>query len=724
MKRRMLSLLAALLTALALTAHAATPDAIFYDQTATLDDSQFSGPVARSIEAFGGALYILDDFGEIYRLGPGDAEPQPFTAVPEEVERAYTAVLAASGGDLYLLSLEDEVVCRLEGEAFALCLEPDLSALREAGVAGLSMPVAVEGTLYALGSSTQLVSLSLSDGLARVAQIPRTTSLCAYRDGALLATLARTQDEPARVCVMDTAGGVRETLCTLPGTGAAVYDADADAIYAYSAGQILRLGADGGLTSVNYLPEAFADRLTDAAFFPPDGFALVSEWACLAVRSVAPEVAPAAPVRISGMMSGDPEEAFARAHPETPLLNDARFFTADEVVQAIRGGEASVDVYKLSSVYDVSALIDQGFAEPLNTPSIAGAVGRMYESAQAYVARDGVPYAVPYEVQLGVMRANDALLLQFGFDAPPRTVRAYVDMAKDWRERFGGEHDEYVLDLGAQHVSKLGEANYATQALYIALSQYVAATEARGEEVRFDAPAFVSLLEAIASLPAPQVLEGEGGRYRYYAESALLDTDYRLSLNSQAEPKKEGTILPLPAAVEDAPALVDARMGVYLLNPNSKNKEAAMRFLEWTAENPLPLTGYILYPDRNEPLEYESWQAGRKEREARRDDLLLRLETASEAERGDIEAQLAQWAVWEEGWERDSRWLFSPQDVERLRALTPYMDFGAGSLRRTLMQGGFGELDDIAARFLLGELDARQAAQEMERKASMWRMEP
>lgn len=54
--------------------------------------------------------------------------------------------------------------------------------------------------------------------------------------------------------------------------------------------------------------------------------------------------------------------------------------------------------------------------------------------------------------------------------------------------------------------------------------------------------------------------------------------------------RTDGASVSGPAALEDAPTLADARMSAYLLNPNSKKKEAAMRFLEGTAENPLLLT--------------------------------------------------------------------------------------------------------------------------------------
>ncbi len=725
MKRGGLIILIVLLLAAAVSAGAAQ-DAVYFDQTQR-DGDVTTSPEAISVEAVDGILYILESGFEhtLYRLAPGEAQPQPVMETGGLLNDPFTPTLAGDGERLYMISVPDDTVWRWEEEGFTPFLTPDFSALRQAGIMTLKMPVVTGDMLYALSESgKQWVSLSLSDGAVRVLDVPALSSLCAYRDGELLATLAMSVQSDPRVCVLDEEGNVLRTLCDLPLSRvcAAVYDPAGDAVYVYSEGQVMLVGEDGALTTVNYLPDVYAPSVDDVAFLAPDGFVLLSKWTCLSVRSTAPEDACKTPLRISGTNGGkEAEAAFTRAYPDIPVVSTWTPYTAEEIAQAVRSGEDAVDIFRLGGMHDVSALIDQGFAEPLDTPALREATALMYESAQAYLAREGVPYAVPYAVRLDLMRANEALLSQFGFDGPPRTVLEYVEMVTRWRELYGGEHEDYVLDY-AINLSAIDEADYATLALQMALHQYVSAAEARGESVRFDTPAFISLLEAIAGLPEPQELQGCGDDL-LYQQNALLDTRYDLALHSQEEIQRPGAIFPWPAAFEGAPQAVTAEMDVYILNPNSKNKEAAIRFLALTATQPPVLAGYILRPGQNDPLEFVTWQEGYEERKQDRDALRAQIYTADPADRAGLEAVLAKMEAWEVNWERTDRWRFGPDDVAALRPLTAHLDFGAKSLRRSLLKDGFGELEDICKRFLSGGLSARQAAQEMERKAAMWRME-
>lgn len=118
MKRGGLIILIVLLLAAAVSAGAAQ-NAVYFDQTQR-DGDVTASPEAISVEAVDGILYILESGFEhtLYRLAPGEAQPQPVMETGGLLNDPFMPTLAGDGERLYMISVPDETVWRWEEEAF------------------------------------------------------------------------------------------------------------------------------------------------------------------------------------------------------------------------------------------------------------------------------------------------------------------------------------------------------------------------------------------------------------------------------------------------------------------------------------------------------------------------------------------------------------------------------------------------------------------------------
>lgn len=723
MKTKCLCLLLCVLTLFSSAALAAPGDAQFYSDSSD----------GEALTGWQGGALVLTSKG-LERIGADGSSALLFPA-PKELGGGYDALIYGDGTTLYALDKTTgalytwdlttgglTLLCQLDWDGLGMTMD------------GYTFAAEVSSLLVADGSATLLLTgddyltasllrFDLATGARTATGVKRLVSVTPYQDGKLLGSTYdpyAAEGSRSRLMVIDPTAGRAEDVGPLPDNAAGlIYDAANGYFYCLSASELHR-GRVGEMTEcVAYIPSnapyvslTSADRQPQTAILEGGLFASL-DYGVLTVRNADPQYKPSRTLRISGGSSDSAYRAFVREHPEVPVLFTPVLSSADDVMRAMVGGDGA-DLYVLpvsSSLY--APLIEKGYlADLTQNETVRSLVERMYPALAEGLMQDGKIYAMPSTIYAQTLGYSPYVLEQLGLteDDLPKTLPEFLEFVGRWDDEFAEEHPSLSLFTDTLDMSEAKLLFFDRM-----LSQYEAMLRLRGEEITFDTPLFRELLAALESANLPELAEsifdvtsGVSRSYTIFDDSAkptaLFDFYYSAYLmDYNLDQGYKPLLLPL---AEDAPALLEAYMEVYVVNASSKNADLALSYLETVAGNLGDGLERTLLPDVNDPVENPNMLENIREGEA----------SLKEAEeRGDEESA----AVLREqlAYTRKYRYAISPEDIEAYRSIADKLTLSPVSAI------GSDYAQDLLKRYLTGQIDADGFIRQLQQKLRMAQLE-
>ena len=522
-----------------------------------MDGSVYSGATD------GQRLYYSDGFS-LLAWRPEDETPQVLISSEAWREAGLSTPgtrLVHTGDTLLLMDTEARKLWRWTGEDLSLMLDyadTPLDALTQ----NMRALFWQEGALYLVCGDTasgtvRLVCADITDGSAQDLGLEGYTRLTPYQNGLLLGI--RRADGGSQAVLLDAATGeVREALGAPADLRGICWSEKRSALYAMVDGALARWdGAGWQPIRACALPTAVSFR------------GVIGDWYVAAgvdgIRLIAldgPEEARTLlTVRGLPSLERDLDHSFQQAYPGMVLSRrtETGHFCARDAVEAIRAGDTT-DLFYLRLDGELLGLLRDGFFPAIESDALLAEAEGM-----APVFRD----ALVWEGRLLACAGTPvvwAWQIVEGADDPPAT---FAELAAS--HRMPWTREEYARYLLVQLLME--EGGLPSEVL---------------------APALKAL--KAADLP-PDAPAGDGGG---------LETAYGLVLrgHNPADPEPATRPVPRPSVSADAPQRVPTELRVYVLNPNSPNREAALAFLEHAAATRSPTHAALFSPESAVPALY------------------------------------------------------------------------------------------------------------------------
>ena len=233
--------------------------------------------------------------------------------------------------------------------------------------------------------------------------------------------------------------------------------------------------------------------------------------------------------------------------------------------EALASGDTTVDIYGFLTKDGLQTVKQKGMYTDLSQSAVlTEQIGRLYPSLATVLYDQNSIVAWPLDVQpLLRMLDEESLLRQYGIEAPS-TFDELLDILPD------------VFDSGMiteNNLRLFDTLNYTQKDLlnYL-MRQYLFVQQKNGATLSFDQPVFRRLAQRIlAEVPQKDPFPEATGE-----ESALF------ILTAVSPAIQEGLLPPLKLSQDSAPA-VETWMKVAVVNPFSRHKEQALRYLEYIA---------------------------------------------------------------------------------------------------------------------------------------------
>lgn len=505
---------------------------------------------------------------------------------------------------------------------------------------------------YDHGSRQSLLyRLDLSSGEVRELRAENLYRITAYRDGALLG-MQQEKDGDLILVALDIRTGESREITRMPlgSLKGVTYSAAHDAIFALADGMFSRwTGADWHPICAYALPQlpffygVFGESYVTAShegiqFLPLNGAG--EEMQTLIIRGL--------------MDTGDNDHAFQRANPGVSIARQREMhFCAEEAVQAIRqGDEADLFHVMLTSPEEAKLLME---AAPIQSPMLHAEAEQTTPFVRRLLMQDGRLYAVP-----ALLSANGWEVRKNWTGVIPRTFAELLRLHASWTE-------EGMCVANSYDDHSWSREDFAVYLLMQGIREH------RAGELRFTDAAFV---EALRQLQAAAFAQQTGD------EGTALFTHGTLQLHGahEGDPESGRRMMPSPVISPGATPSTPVVLNVYVLNPNSSNREAALRYLEWIAGHRAPDEEARLKPDTAQPALHpgvEEWLIAsivQEHRQWEQENGLAHDEAALQARLDNLLSMPDHWAVTQE---RLNQWRETAAPALRLGAVYPSARHGS-----------------------------------------------
>ena len=742
------------------SAWAAPGDAVLFQQMQNATNANR----AESLAAVGDTLYLLSQSG-LYAWKPGDAEPKLVTdkIIPqymsgqweelskEDQERYQNSAnfLFSYEAKLYGLNTMRGTLLQFDitadgvnvSEAAQLdwkdmfIKNADYSYTRQIFSAAL-----LPGRLYLLvqqpndsWNEYDLLTFDLNSGTYTKVSAPNVHSIAAYQNNQLLCNVYDWENMytsngeriyPA-LSVLDTATSALTKLTDFPTeqVGGLAFDAVSGMVYALGRGELYGYKPGGAFESVAYMPVDYPGDQLPAAVLAGGYYAAIPDYGSVFVRNTDPALKSDRVLRIAGGYSDEVTKAFQAVHSEIPVVfSENTSFSAEQIAQDMVSATSSADLYMLSLSYGgFSSLREKGYVSDLSGSAIlTDAVSKMYPQFVQAIYKDGNLIAFPYQFYSNAMGYSPEVLKEIGIEQPPKTIAELIDLYVEWVENYSTEFGNYTLQENVYDIRR--------ELINTALMGYFSHYARTGEELKFDTPLFKSLLEKIdEAMPVLEELnpsEGEqqGSTVVYSSDEPATPTSLftsNLSINPQQYNDNRGYEPLLLALDEGMEPTCFAQIQVYVINPNSKNKDMALTYLEYLAQNMPKELAITLNPDINAPVETPEYAKMIENAKKQLEDLKAQLNTAKPEEQKMLEDNIKSLEGYI-SWQEANRYTISESTIAKYRSLVPYICVDTQNLDFLTSSP---EATTLLQRFLQGEMNSQQFLKEFDRKLQMMRME-
>ena len=564
-------------------------------------------------------------------------------------------------------------------------------------------------------------------------------SIAPYKDGTLL--VEKYDGELGDRAVLESynpADGSMQQLCEIavenyvPPIGLA-YDPAKDTVYCIKGGEICPIDLQTGTVGegVTEMPiEAY--NAAPACILDGGYYAFGSEGA--AVRNLDPAQKAQTKLRINDSFWSDSVNSayyrFANAHGDVSVVLSREYSEVENLIENMMNRDDQVDVYVLStsnSIYE--ALYNRGYLMELDgNEKVKALADKMYPSIREKLSTNCHLVALPLSVYSWGVGINEQALGKLGMK-----IEDVPDNWSDFLDFLASLEGKLTEESGI-HLAYSGytDEDVRYELMNMILTDFQYYVNATNPEMGYDNPLVHGLLEKLEKIdftalgvPAyteDMILDLEA----YDEESVLLQTSAGCSIGNFYS-----TFTPVLMRVEkDAPAYLVLDTTVLVVNPFTKNPEAALAFAGEVVDNLTTQTLYCLNPDLNESIRGDQNKAVLDELKEELDAMRADYEKAEAEEKQMMELDIQEEEKAYEYAEANN-WEVSPTELEWYRAhddniITSvynwlYPDTSSEESDGSINQAA--EAEDLMDQYLGGQISLSDMLAGIDRKVQMRRLE-
>ncbi len=500
-----------------------------------------------------------------------------------------------------------------------------------------------------------------------------------------------------------------------------VYRQDTDTLYYSEDNKLMAMPGLANPAQVGYIPANNMSNV-DVGLLSGGSYVL-NTWNALLVRSTDPKDLPTTTLRVYNGYMDDAATAFLVQNPQTAVTfnQSTSFSTTEELAQAMASADSSFDVYNVNLSYDDFArLMSKGYCLDLSAaPSLTEKLSKLYPFLLKGIQSNGVYYAVPTQVYAyGLSTAPDVWKDAGLEDKIPTSYMGLMDFLDWWVNEGADEHPDLQL---------MSNVTDFRQTLFqLALDLYVSDMEAEGQELTLDTPVFRDMLSALDDLDTDTLNEAlpetdDNGSVQTYSDAGndlFMNYGDWLSLYSDEQYQS-----PLILSLEDGGAQhVPVYVSAMFINPNTANKDTALRYLE-NALDQMPREQHIMmFPDDNEPVRAAKYDLMISQWQDELDKAKKQLETAKPEETKDIQSTIDSYEKLLENKDKYI-WDVSKEDIERYRASDSLYFTSVPNLLDYNVQQQTSDISTLIDRYTQRQISPDQFIKEADQKIRMIQME-
>jgi hypothetical protein len=666
-----------------------------------------------SIAAWAGELYFLYD-DKVYALArEGEA---PWGAI----EANGYDELISGGGNLFGVTFDRRIhplQKKEDGSLFSLdsfALDPP-SFDEPAYLDG----AADEDRLFLLyGDSVmgiyeaELLTYDLKQGKQTSIPTSNVYDICGYKGGKLLVLTEDQMDRGrSKLLLLDPATGDREPFLDLPSGRASglAYDAASDTICCAVETLIYRSVASGPFEACGVLPmDAYS--INNCALF--QGAYAITDYKNLFLCDTELDIGSLPTLNIYGTTAEGAKAAFKEAYPGVVIREEPFDMWQGDLAVSLITQSSQADIYVVPLALGLlPQLREKGFYVDLQEDTLlTSGMAKMLPALKDVFWQDGRLCAYPSQaLKYGnVLCYNKTLWEELGFSVEdlPRTMPQFIDFTVRWMQEYAGQYPDIVpfwpLDNAKWQLHR--------RTIY----QYTLAFAPDGEKPYFDVPLLQGILKKLDDA-APMLKELDRQCEASFTGDPETDPavlfDFYGDLMPPEEIYQDWRPLLLTLGENDTPQET-IQMDALVINPNSKNKDMALAFVECAAGAMDAQTKALLYADETMLVENPNYARAKERYQADKERLDGAIGAAAPEDKKALEDEMATAEEELAWWEENARWDVPPDTILRYKEITPYLRVDGED---TLFFDVFEAAGTLPDRYDDGQLSSLDYLKELER---------
>lgn len=551
----------------------------------------------------------------------------------------------------------------------------------------------------------------------------------AYKDGQALICYQDPDNNyylTLRAVDMENGTLVEEAVCVTEGYNASgiAYDAAEDAVYYFDGGTLRKCTPGAQPEIVAYPSESYiscAVMLGGKYVAGSDGM--------LCVFSVDGSALPEQTLNIQSGYMDDVQRAFLKENPTVGIANVEEWYgSSEEIANAIKTGEKGIDIFNLSATNGLYSVINKGYALDLSDSEIISAAVDSYYPGLggALRGKDGKIYGVFSDVySYNMICVNEEAWEELDLGEYPTTYSDLIDLIAMWEEDYADDYPEMTMYMAIEKSDLINTI----------INAYILQYENSEGGLDFNNPALREVLEKIEALPMEErdwenmTDEDYEELNELYSREEIIstgggafsegETRYVYSENGRESKYTMHLLDPLVFEEGDTPVL-SASGQVYIINPESENRELAIKYLEYRVANMDEYTAYQLDPTLMEPVRQENFEETVKQMEEGLARMREEMEKADDVDKADYQQSIDYYESWLSEQDKN-QWSISEAAIARYRELAGFIRIPSDSLFLSYDGDNTAQtqLYEMVSRYADGQLTLDAFLREMNQKISM-----
>ena len=719
--------------------------------------------------SIGDTLYLVS-YGNLYTYHVGDSDLKAYSiAVPEEQfvgmsSFEYAALPFAADGKLYALNLvteygEDtefkgayitELTLNDNGDAASTVVcEVDWSDMVQF-YDNSSYPIQPDiiiggqGTAFARYYDSmgdyKTVGIDLATGLTlEIDELTGAYTIAPYKDGKMLAMMYDGEvDTSAKLVSYDPANLSVDMLCEIAVENyntplGLAYDGQSDTVYCVMSGEICPIDLQNGTIGegITEMPlEAYSGA--PGCILNGGYYAFCGEGA--AVRNLDPTQKAQTKLRVNDSFWSDSVNSayykFANTHGDVSVVLSREYSEVENLIENMMNRDDRVDIYVLAtsnSVYE--ALFNRGYLMELDgNEKVKALADSMYPGIREKLSTNGHLVALPLSAFSWSVGINEQALAKLGMkiEDVPDNWSDFLDFLSGLEGKLNAENGVHLLYSGYT------DSDVRYELMNMILMDYQYYVNDTNPDMGYDTPLVHELLEKLEkvdfkALGCPSDMDDQTFNLDDYDEESVLMT----SSTGCNIGNFYSTFTPvLMHMTKDASSYLVLDTTVLVVNPFTKNADAALAFAGEVVDNLTTQTRYTIIPDLNDPIRGDQNQAALNELKEELESMRSEYESAPADEKQSLELDIQE----EEktlAYAEENNWDVSPKELEWYRAhddniIVSIYNWLYPDTTSDEEDGGIAqtaEAEELMDQYLNGQISLNDMLSGIDRKVQMRRLE-